>query len=168
MLGAFSWAENAALGRPTGPCLGPVCAYGIFLATPAAVDGRDPGGSSSGLVNHDWIRSTRPGRTAPSTTKWRRAHGTGAEPYSDMTPATHPWRAPRRGVRCSICHWHRYGPAPSHSRCRRRPSQFGRNDWDFYLQIEPQSARPKGRPHSSWVRGAAAAAMGASRRAKPR
>ena len=33
MLGAFSWAENAAFGRPTGPCLGPVCAYGIFWRT---------------------------------------------------------------------------------------------------------------------------------------
>ena len=38
-----------------------------FLAHPAAVETRDLGGSSSGLVNHGWIRSTRPGRTAPST-----------------------------------------------------------------------------------------------------
>ena len=33
MLGAFSWADRGVFGRPTGPCLGPVCAYGIFWRT---------------------------------------------------------------------------------------------------------------------------------------
>ena len=68
-----------------------------FLAHPAAVDGRDLGDIPDQHVDSGWVRSTRPGRAATST-KWRSAHGTGAEIYSDKTPAAPPWRAARRGV----------------------------------------------------------------------
>ena len=69
----------------------------VLLSHPAARSGRHLGDVSDRNVSRGWVRSTRPDGTA-SSTKWRSAHGTGAKPYSDPTPAAPPWRAARRGV----------------------------------------------------------------------
>ena len=68
-----------------------------FLAHPAAVDGRDLGDVSDQHADHFWVRRNMEVHEATAT-KQRSAHGTGAEPYSDKTPAAPPWRAARRGV----------------------------------------------------------------------
>ena len=84
------WPPAGVLAR----CSAPVP---VLLSHSAARSGRHLGDVSDQNVYNGSVRSTRPGSAATST-KWRRAHGTGAEPYSDKTPGTHPWRAPRRGV----------------------------------------------------------------------
>jgi hypothetical protein len=84
------WPPAGVLAR----CSVPVS---VLLSHSAARSGRHLGDVSDQNVYNGSVRSTRPGSAATST-KWRRAHGTGAEPYSDKTAAAPPWRAARRGV----------------------------------------------------------------------
>jgi len=84
----------SSVQRAIARCSVPVS---VLLSHSAARSGRHLGDVSDQNVYNGSVRSTRPGSAATST-KWRRAHGTGAEPYSDKTAAAPPWRAARRGV----------------------------------------------------------------------
>ena len=75
MLGAFSWAKRCVFVRPTGPSLGPVCAYAIFWRTQRP---------SKHVISAVALRglSTMAGFGArgPAARLRRRTHSTGAEP----------------------------------------------------------------------------------------